>query len=86
VRRGSLNERLASEDAHVAPEPETAEERVERLLPKRRWLGLLGLVAATAWAASELFLHMRGLGFVAAAIVVILGVLFAYAEEDDDDE
>ena len=58
----TLNEELASQEPRTAPELETAEERFERLLPRRRWAAAVGVVAAATWAVLEVLGHVGELG------------------------
>jgi len=85
----TLNEELAKQEPRSAPEPETAEERFERLLPKRRWPAVIGATATAIWLAFEVLGHVGQFGkwgFIALVGATVVAIVIGESTEDDDDD
>jgi hypothetical protein len=72
----SLHDDLGAEQPRTAPDPETAEERTERL-SRRRGFQIAGLAALliVGWEVLQWVGHARGHGVVGALIVLAIGAL-----------
>jgi hypothetical protein len=84
-----LNEQLAAEEPRSAPEPETAEERSERLLRKRGFrIAGLGALIFLVWEGVRLLGNIEHsfTGVVIAVGAVGLFLLFERSVEDDRKE
>ena len=85
----SLHDKFASEEARTAPEPETAEERSERLSRKRGFrIAGLGALIFLLWEAVRMLGNADHsiTGVILAIGAVGLFVLFEMSSESDKDE